>query len=151
MRRVSITVVLVLGLMGALAALAVGARNPSPNPHFVGTPTCTESNSGTANATVTCSGKVAGLGSAPVLVRVDAVGTTVCTNRGQNQPPGQTRSAGQQFFPTVRRGQITFSVTTSPVGNPCPDRMTASTSFTSATITVEQPPGTAVLSTTIGV
>jgi hypothetical protein len=138
-----LAVVAALGILGLTAAVAIAG-----NAHFVGTPTCTQDQAGTANATVTCSGKIAGLGSEKTVVTVTANGTTICTNRGENNPPGQTRTSGSQVFPRVRNGQITFSVTTQPARRQCPDKMRASTTFTSATILVEQPPGTVVLEQT---
>ena len=146
MRRMWLAIVAALALAGLTAVVAIAA-----NPHFVGTPTCTENNSGTANATVTCSGKVAGLGSFPTKVTVTANGTLTCTNRGGNDPPGQIRSAGSQFFPAPRNGQITFRVSTDPVGDVCPDRMRETVEFSSVTITVEQPVGTVVLQRTFSV
>jgi hypothetical protein len=143
MRRIWMGLLAAAAVLGLTTAIAVAS-----NPHFVGTPTCTQNDAGTANATVTCSGKVAGLGSEATKVTVTANGTTTCENQGGNLPPGQTRTAGSQFFPTVHNGQITFSVTTAKVGRVCPDHMKAATTFTSATITVEQPIGTVVLQQT---
>ena len=143
MKRTPVALTGALLLLGLVAAMAIAA-----NAHFVGTPTCTERNAGTANATVTCSGKIAGLGSTSVKVTVTANGTLVCENRGSNEPPGQIKSAGSSTFPPPRNGQITFRVTTNPVGDVCPDRMIEHVSFTSATITVEQPIGTVVLQQT---
>ena len=120
---------LLVGLLLAPAALAA-------NPHFVGQPVCTEN----ANDTVSCSGKVAGLGSEPTVVVITAEGTAQCTNRGGNNPPGHIESTGSQFFPQVRRGPITFSVTTAPAEADCPPPMTLTVEFTSATIEVFEGP-----------
>ena len=143
MKRTPVALAGALLLIGWVAAVAMAA-----NAHFVGTPTCTQSNAGTANATITCSGKIAGLGSAPTRVTITGNGTLVCVNRGENEPPGQIKSSGSTLFPAPRNGQITFRVTTQPVGDVCPDRMREQVSFSSATITVEQPIGTVVLQQT---
>ncbi len=142
MRRISV------GITSALLLLVLAAVALAANPHFVGTPTCTQSGAGTANATITCSGKVAGLGSEGTKITVTGNGTLVCVNRGNNEPPGQIQSVGSTFFPTVRNGQVTFRVSTDPVGDVCPDRMREQVTFSSATITVEQPVGTVVLQET---
>ena len=107
MRRVSL--LLLLGVFLAFSGIASAAR-----PHFVGTPTCV-----VANNQLCCSGKVAGLGTAPTVVAIDT--QFQCTNRGGNNPPGH--ASGQSAPITPRGGQITFTnVCTNPAG--CPDDMT---------------------------
>lgn len=130
--RSGIVVALVLMSVGVLFASAALAANP----HFVREPVCTEN----ADDTVTCSGKVAGLGSEPTVVLITAEGTAQCTNRGGHNPPGHIETTGTQFFPEVRNGQITFDVTTAQAEADCPPPMTPTVDFTSATVEVFQGP-----------
>jgi hypothetical protein len=132
MRRLSL-VVFVLSMSLILTGLAFAA-----NPHFVGTPTCN-----VVDEQLCCSGKIAGLGTAPSRVTVTAPFS--CTNRGGHQPPGQ--ASGQSGLITPRGGQITFTnVCTTQAG--CPDQMTPT--FGDATITVFQD-GTPVFTGTVPV
>jgi hypothetical protein len=113
--------------------------------------------------TLNVAGSLAGLGNGDVLVTLSATAaaTSTCTNQGGNQAPGQNPAevtvSGSQSIPEseIKNGNVAFNVTTeAPVtpipGAPgCPNpnwtQDITDLSFTTATITVEQPPGTTVL------
>jgi hypothetical protein len=101
--------ILVLVMLVGMAGVASAGR-----PHFVGSPTCT-----VVDDQLCCSGKIAGLGTAPTTVEVDAPFN--CTNRGGNQPGGL--ASGQSAPITPRGGQITFTDVCTE-GATCPDQMT---------------------------
>lgn len=116
--------------------------------------------------TLNSAASLAGLGNGDVLVTVTAQAdvTATCTNQGGNQAPGQNPApvtvSGSQTIPEeeIKNGNVAFNVTTiapvSPIpGAPgCPNtnwsEEITDLSFTSATITVEQPAGTLVLTVT---
>jgi hypothetical protein len=114
--------------------------------------------------TLSAAAALSGLGNADVLITITAVAdpTSTCTNPGdQSKVPGQNPApvevTGSVSIPAseIKNGTTPFGVTTqaplTPIeGAPdCPNTgwMEAITdmAFTSATITVEQPPGTVVL------
>jgi hypothetical protein len=102
-------------MLGGLAGTATADQ-----PHFVGSKSCTFDQS---NSTLTCSFKVAGLGNvsqASVRLAFDFT----CTNRGDNNPPGQA-STNTATVP-VSNGQITVTNKAFTTNASCPDQMTPS-------------------------
>ncbi len=115
--------------------------------------------------TLSASGELSGLGLQDVLVKLVAVGnpTATCTNPGSDthEPPGQNPApitvTGSEPIPKseIKNGNTPFAVTTQSPTTPVPGAPDCSNpnwieditdmAFTSATITVEQPPGTVVL------
>jgi hypothetical protein len=117
---------LLVGLIAVVASISVVAAASAQSGHFVGTVTCTDT-----GTTLTCSGKVAGLGGTTFEIRVAVSGATAdteCTNPGGNVAPGQdftfaaTGSGGPE--PTPRNGSTRFTVSTAdptaPAGS-CPN------------------------------
>jgi len=114
------------------------------------------------------SGELAGLGGGDVVVALTATGnpTADCVNpgSGEHRPPGQQPAAvtltGVQQIPEseIKNGNTPFDVATASPQTPvpgapgCPNsnwtENIVDVAFTSATITVEQPPGTVVLQQT---
>ncbi|MGH2372879.1 MAG: hypothetical protein ACREJ4_01900 [Candidatus Methylomirabilaceae bacterium] len=109
------------------------------------------------------SGALSGLGGGDVLVSLTATANvaSTCTNQGGNPAPGQnpapTTVTGSVAIPEgeIKNGTTPFSVTTASPTTPIPGAPGCSNpnwtesiddlAFTSATITVEQPVGTVVL------
>jgi hypothetical protein len=116
--------------------------------------------------TLQADGDLAGLGNGDVQITLTATAdvTATCTNKGQNQAPGQNPAdvtvSGGVSIPEdeIQNGNVSFSVETDPPVTPiagapeCPNSNwtedITDLSFTSAVITVEQPPGTLVLTVT---
>jgi len=139
-----------VALAGVASASNVHFEAPSSQPSFT-------DNGLTLNA----SGVLAGLGNQDILVTLSATGnpTATCTNpAGANRPPGQNPGAGHahpQRGHSSERDQERQCVVLgnhqnrryrpSLVHPGCPNSMWAETitdvSFTSATVTVQQPPG----------
>lgn len=88
-------------VLAAVAAVSVGVTAAqASNPHYISGPDCT-----LTGGTLVCSGKVAGLGSSPLFVVVNApAGCT--TQSGSNDPPGQATFISGPF--TTSNGQFTF-------------------------------------------
>ena len=123
--KVFIATALVLGLSATVALAG--------NPHFVGTPTRTESGN-----TLTVSGKVAGLGNEDqILVTVTA--QAACLNPGQQFPQAENKQSfnASGLFP-VQNGKANFSLTLTATFQPkCSPPMTVV--WGPATITVSDP------------
>jgi hypothetical protein len=159
MRR-TIIALLALFLIGAITASGALASSVHLKGGKNAEPTFTD-----GGLTLNAAGELSGLGNEDVLVTLTAQAnaTATCTNPGSgvHQPPGQNPApvtvSGSQAIPKseIKNGNTPFNVTTTgPVtpipGAPgCPNSMwiedITDLSFTSATITVEQPPGTLVL------
>jgi hypothetical protein len=158
-RLIVLLFVLVAAVFTTSLALAANVHLKGGNPTFTDN-----------GLTLTASGALAGLGNGDVFVGLSATGnpTAVCTNpSGKQQPPGRNpasvTTSGGEAIPAseLKNGTTPFNVTTSPPTSPipsgssdfsCPGANWTETitdvAFTSATITVEQPPGTTVLTVT---
>jgi|SRR6516162_2881800 len=163
MRKVRVIRAFLTALGTAVLALLVGVLPAAASSvHLKGSQTFTDN-----GLTLSISGALAGLGNGDVLVNMSATGnpTATCTNpSGVNKPPGQNPAAvtetGSTSIPAseIKNGNTPFAVTTKPPVSPipgapgCPGSSWTETitdvAFTSATITVEQPPGTTVLTAT---
>ena len=152
-----------IGVLGLIltAAIAVSAQSvhlkggANSEPNFID-----------QGLTLNAAASLAGLGNGDVLITLTAQAdaTSTCTNQGGNQAPGQNPAevtvSGSQSIPEeeIKNGNVAFNVTTvAPVtpipGAPgCPNpnwrQDITDLSFTSATITVEQPAGSLVLTVT---
>jgi hypothetical protein len=157
MRRFAIATLLAL-LMIVLSVSAAFADSP----HFIGTPTCTKS----LSTGLTCSGKAAGLGTAPAAAFLTADSETAtfeCVNKGGNVAPGQPVVVSPVTGPTQnitpRGGNITFSATIPPPPTPnpkveCPNGnwtvQILSLSYTNVVLHIQEPVGTDILTFSFG-
>jgi hypothetical protein len=158
MRIRNLLIAAVIGVVAAVTTISFAA-----SAHFIGTPTCSKSNSGV----LTCSGKAAGLGNGPTaaFLTADSIDATyVCRNHGGNIAPGQGTFSGPVQGPTQnitpRNGQITFSPSLSPPAAPTPQEAgcpngkwtveRTSLTYVNVVLHIQQPPGTDVLTQSFG-
>jgi hypothetical protein len=114
--------------------------------------------------TLNATGALSGLGNADVLITLDAMANPqglCCNPGGECKVPGQNPApvavSGSEAIPAgeIKNGNTPFDVTTQPPMSPIPgapdcpntgwEESIIDMAFTSAVITVEQPPGTTVL------
>jgi hypothetical protein len=152
-----------IALVVALSVLVLATTAFAANVHLKGGKNAEPSFTDNV-LTLSASGALAGLGNGDVLITIDATAnpTANCTNPGgQSKVPGQNPApvdvTGSVSIPDaeVKNGNTPFSVTTLAPATPipgapdCPNPGWTETitdmAFTSATITVEQPVGTVVL------
>ena len=122
-----------LVLVVLAAALAVALPALAASPHFKknGVPTCTDT-----GATLSCSGALAGLGNADVILELSAAGQAsfACVNPGGNEAPGQNKvpftASNTVTIPgsEVKNGNLSFTISapkTPPTATPeeagCPN------------------------------
>jgi hypothetical protein len=162
MRLRNFVIAAVLGVVFAAASIAVAS-----NVHLKGGPSA-EPTFTDQGLTLNAQGDLTGLGQEQLKVTLTATGnpTAICTNpSGKQQPPGQnpaevTLTGVQTINPNQidKNGNAHFNVTTaaptSPIPSSSPDfscpganwtETITDVAFTTARITVEQPPGTTVL------
>jgi len=150
-RRITIAVLTLTATMTTFAASVHLKGGANSEPNFVD-----------RGLTLNSAGSLAGLGNEDLLVTLSATAaaTSTCTNQGGNQAPGQNPAevtvSGSQSIPAseIKNGNVAFNVTTVPPVTPipgapgCPNpnwtQDITDLSFTTATMTVEQPAGTLV-------
>lgn len=146
-----------------VAALAIISGASASSVHLKGGPKAEPSFTDNG-LTLSASGELSGLGNGDVLVTITATANPqgLCTNPGgESKVPGQNPApvqvTGSTSIPAseVKNGTTPFGVTTNAPTSPipgapdCPNPGWTETitdmAFTSATITIEQPAGTVVL------
>ena len=118
MKRITITLLTLLAV-ASISTLVVWADNP----HYRRGPSVVDN-----GLTATATGSITGLGNGDVIVTLsfpDATGTTICSNKGGNQAPGQNpatpaATSGSAFIDDPKNGNLSFTVTTAPPPNPTP-------------------------------
>ena len=153
MRRLRVRPFAVIAIISLMAVVAIAAVNIKRT---------TFTDNGT---TLTTCATLTGLGNQDVTITVTAQGiaSTVCTNRGGNNPPGQqvpVSPLGSVTIPAteIKNGNVHFCVTTvaprvTAAQAGCPSPFTATVTdvqFTSATVTAKQS-GQVVLQQTFSV
>ena len=165
MRRILFVLAAVFATAALAASAALGA-----SPHFKkgGTPVCTFS--GMTSIPTTCTASLAGLGNADVNVHLSVSGFALyqCQNGGGNTAPGQNRvlvgpATSDTAIPAsaIKNGNLTFTTnpatltaatTVSGATAGCPNNnwtgVNPTLTLTSITLTIEQPPGTAIFTCT---
>jgi hypothetical protein len=141
MRRLRMRPLIVIAIISMMAVAVIAAVNIKR---------VTFTDNGT---TLTTCGTLTGLGNQDVTITVNTQGiaSTVCTNRGGNNPPGQqvpVSPLGSVTIPAteIKNGNVRFCVTTvaprvTAEQAGCPSPFTASVTdvrFTSATVTAKQ-------------
>jgi len=171
MKHANLIPALVL-VVGGIAAGCSGAYSDPNSPDNLSITAASVHLKGGANSEPTFSdaglllstaGALSGLGNVDLVVTLTATAnvTANCENHGGNLPPGQNPApitvTGSQSIPAseIKNGNVSFSVTTNGPTTPipgapdCPNpnwrENITELAFTSATITVEQPEGTLVL------
>jgi hypothetical protein len=135
-------------LAGALLCIATIALYAA-NPHFLDGPSASD-----MGTTLKVCGSIAGLGNEDVTIVVTAKGEAygTCTNKGQNEPPGQNplerTIEGKITNLEPKNGRVDFCVTTAEPGAAtakelgCPNNNWTATiidvKFTAMTVTVWQ-------------
>jgi hypothetical protein len=147
MKRINITL-LTLFAVASISTLVVWADSP----HYRRGPSVVDN-----GFTATATGTLTGLGNGDVIVTLsfpDATGTTICTNQGGTEAPGQNpavpaATSGSVFIDNPKNGTLSFTVTTSPPPDPsaqaagCPNGKTWTASFDNitfgnGTLTIQQ-------------
>jgi hypothetical protein len=100
MQRRILFILASIALVGVMAATGAWAQQE----HFVGEPTCVLDDD---CSTVTCEGKIAGLGRTPTTVSADIAGSG-CVNQPGHEPGGHAQAGTGPITP--KGGSITFSV-----------------------------------------
>lgn len=116
MRRITISL-LTVAVLATTVIVAVWAASP----HYKKGPTVVDN-----GLTATATGSLAGLGNGNVIITLDfpnATGSTVCSNQGGKQAPGQNPAlsvavSGSQLITQVKNGNVSFVVSTDPPPNP---------------------------------
>jgi len=152
MRKIVFALSASMALIGGLAYAA--------NPHIKSGPFFVDN-----GITLTETGSLAGLGNADVIINMTATANPIatCTNpAGQTQPPGRNPAsvavaANPLSIPAseIKNGNVSFTLMTNPPVTPiagapeCPNSQWTEAitdlQFTSATLTVQQPPPEVVL------